>query len=381
MKITFFSNYLNHHQLPFCLEMAERLGEDFKFVVTTKISEKRLKLGYKDMDNDYPFVVKAYDDGKKALEIGNESDVVIIGSAPTMYIKERLKEGKLTFRYSERIFKKGFNVKSFLSVLLKRAIFERRNIYLLCSSAYSANDYNMAGAYRNRCFKWGYFPEVKEYENIDKILKEKKQNRILWAGRFLDWKHPDLVIEVARKLKENNYDFEINMIGIGEMYDSVSKMIKQYNLQDNVKLLGSMSPGEVRKNMEDSLIYLFTSDRGEGWGAVLNESMNSGCAVVASHEIGSVPFLITNNKNGLIYKDGDSDDLFNKVKYLLDNNDVCKKLGKNAYLTMANLWNARIAAERIISLSEQLLNGQTLTVYEDGPCSIAKELKDNWYMD
>lgn len=51
-----------------------------------------------------------------------------------------------------------------------------------------------------------------------------------------------------------------------------------------------MKASEVRSYMEKADIYLFTSDFNEGWGAVLNESMNSGCAVVASHAIGSVPF-------------------------------------------------------------------------------------------
>jgi hypothetical protein len=37
-----------------------------------------------------------------------------------------------------------------------------------------------------------------------------------------------------------------------------------------------MPPEEVRVHMEQSNIYLFTSDFGEGWGAVLNEAMNSG---------------------------------------------------------------------------------------------------------
>ena len=38
MKVTFYSNFLTHHQVPFCLEMQKRLGDDFKFVGNNKIS-------------------------------------------------------------------------------------------------------------------------------------------------------------------------------------------------------------------------------------------------------------------------------------------------------------------------------------------------------
>lgn len=55
---------------------------------------------------------------------------------------------------------------------------------------------------------------------------------------------------------------------------------------------------KVREHMEDADIFLFTSDYNGGRGAVLNESMNSGCMVAASHAIGSVPFLLEDGKRG-----------------------------------------------------------------------------------
>ena len=132
--------------------------------------------------------------------------------------------------------------------------------------------------------------------------------------------------------------------------------------------------------MEQSQIFLFTSYRNEGWGAVLNESLNSGCAVVASHAIGSVPFLLQDGKNGFIYKDGDINDLFNKVKYLLDNEAERINMQKSAYETIINEWNAENAAKKLIELLTKLLNGENVeTLFESGVCSKAKILKDNWF--
>ena len=100
MKITFFSNYVNHHQIPFCKEMKKLIGNDFKFVATTKVPEERIKLGYKDLNNEYDFVVRAYEDEEKAYKLGDESDIVIIGSAPMKYIKKRLHHNKIIIRYN-----------------------------------------------------------------------------------------------------------------------------------------------------------------------------------------------------------------------------------------------------------------------------------------
>ena len=202
----------------------------------------------------------------------------------------------------------------------------------------------------------------------------------MWVGRFIDFKHPEVAIELAKKLKEKDHKFILNMVGVGELEDNIKRIISEYKLENNVRLLGSMTPDEVRKYMEESQIFIFTSDRGEGWGAVLNEAMNSACAVVASHEIGSVPFLIKNNENGLIYEDGNTDDLFNKVEYLLNNMKICAKIGHSAYETMINLWSPEIAARRFVELSKNLLEKKEFNKYNEGPCSKAERLKDNWYL-
>ena len=131
--------------------------------------------------------------------------------------------------------------------------------------------------------------------------------------------------------------------------------------------------------MEASDIFLFTSDRNEGWGAVLNESMNSGCAVVASHAIGSVPFLMKNEENGLIYRSGDVDDLYAKVKKLIDAPKMRRQLGENACRTMESAWNAHTAAQRLMALSQDLMQEKRSARFADGPCSPAQRLKDTWY--
>ena len=158
-------------------------------------------------------------------------------------------------------------------------------------------------------------------------------------------------------------------------------MISKYQLQDYVHMLGSMTPEQVRENMEEAGIYVFTSDFNEGWGSVLNESMNSGCAVVASHAIGSVPFLIKNNENGLIYKNGDLDSLYNKVKYLIDNPDKQEVFGKNAYHTIVDLWNAEVAAQRFLKFSEEIEKYGYCDLYDDGPCSRAEVIKNDWFRE
>lgn len=349
----FLSNYLTHHQLPFCLEMMQLTGGRFVFVETDDLPRERKDMGYTTLGEQYDFVIHAQRseaERKKAMDIAFASDVVIIGSAPDDYIRRRLKANKLTFRYSERIFKKGLHdVLRWVKYTVKSLPYRNKNLYYLLSSAYAAHDYYRCGAKKEKMFKWGYFPECKVYENIDALFANKKPGSILWAGRMLDWKHPDAAVETAYRLKKAGIAFELNMIGSGPMEQTLKNMIKEYELEDCVHMLGSVNPDTVRQKMEEHQIFLFTSDFNEGWGAVLNEAMNSGCAVVASHACGSVPFMVKQAENSCIYQSGDTDQLFTQVKTLLENPELADQLGRQAMTTVDVAWNAEVASERLVA--------------------------------
>ena len=107
MKIAFFSNFLNHHQLPLCQALYNTEGVEFLFVACERIPADRLKMGYEDMNEEYPFVIRAYEDQVIAEKIAVEYDVVIFGACPTNYLALRMKEDKLSFRFCERSLKKG----------------------------------------------------------------------------------------------------------------------------------------------------------------------------------------------------------------------------------------------------------------------------------
>lgn len=373
MKVVFVSNYFNHHQKPFCEEMYHRLGSDFSFVSTGAMRAERIKLGYAQNEVP-PYVCLAYADDQKrstALEMIHRADVVIAGAAPEEFIARRLRMGKLVLRYSERPFKLEPSIlrRLYHGIRFRQRDRGSRKVYMLCASAYTAVDFAGVGMYKNRMFRWGYFPAVKEYD-ADALFTGKKQNTILWCGRFIDWKHPDDAVKVAQKLKESGYNFQLNMIGTGDMEEELKRMVQERGVADVVHFLGSMPPERVRAYMEEAGIYLFTSDRQEGWGAVLNEAMSSGCAVVASDAAGATPFLIQDEKNGLICRSEDPDMMFQKIKTLLDDPACQKNLGEAACRTMTETWNARVAADRILEMARRILAGDEIHAFcQDGPCS------------
>ncbi len=384
MKIVFVSNFYNHHQKPLADAMHSMIGDGYHFIETEPISKERLNMGWGG-DQRPSYILQCYTDEaskNKCQLIIDSADVVIFGSAPYKMFETRLKNGLLTFMYSERPYKSGVPYLKLPIHILKsfKQYIRFKNIYLLCASAYSPVDYSKKLAFIGKTYKWGYFTELKIYDNVDELINGKNKNSILWCARLIPLKHPEIAVEVAKRLKADGNDFTISMIGNGELENKIKALIEREGLSNCVKMLGAMKPEKVREHMEKSEIFMFTSDKNEGWGAVLNESMNSGCAVVANSAIGSVPFLINDGENGYMYKDGDIDDLYNKIKKLFDDENERKRIAKNAYLTMLEEWNAENAAVKFVFLCEKMLSGEYKPFpYESGVCSRAGILRDGWY--
>ncbi len=380
MKIVFISNYMNHHQLPIAKELFAMLGEQYVFIQMEPVDQERIRMGWEADFSSFSFIKYYYKEPILCQTRIDEADVVVLGNEKNIpCMEKRILQKKPFIRYTERIYKEGqwraISPKGLIQKYKEHTRYRKDPFYLLCAGAYVASDFSLIHAYKGKKYVWGYFPETISHET-DTLFNKKKHTKtqILWAGRFIDWKHPEYAVEVAHRLAELGYDFELTMVGDGELRASLEEKIKAYELSSKVNLLGFKTPLEVREIMEEANIFLFTSDYNEGWGAVLNEAMNAGCAVVANCAIGSVPTLLKPGENGLLYKNKDFREFEKQVIRLIKDESMCKKLGEAAYLSIETKWSHHIAAKRLVQFCREILKGDPSS-YVSGPLSIAKAIK------
>lgn len=365
MKVVFHSNFMNHHQRPFVEYLAKR-GCSVTFVAHNTIPDEQKALGYRTNLNYVEHIEYNEKTADDVYKLTMEADAVIFGSKPKCLFRDRVRTGKLTFNYSERLFKRGIWQKYSLLhqiKLRKTYLFDRKNApYVLAAGAYAAQDYKSLGYPKEKFLKWGYFPPLVQIP-LPELMKNKQENTIVWVARFIPLKHPEYIVELGDYLRKYNIPFHIRMIGIGELLESTKKMIDSYGLSKCIEVVGAMPPEQVRREFDRAQIALLTSDRNEGWGAVVNEAMNSGCVMVASREAGSTTYLIQSDVNGMTYNK-DKQQMFRIVKDLLQDKDKCIRLGSEAYSTITEIWNYQIAADRMMEfVRDQSVN------YDFGPMS------------
>ena len=247
---------------------------------------------------------------------------------------------------------------------------------MLCAGAYAASDFHLIGAYPDKLFKWGYFPKLRTYSDEEFAALKSKEGplEIVWAGRFIPLKHPEYAVRLGKALKKRGYDCRIHMLGGGEMEEALKEEVKRENMSDFFVFYGFTPPVQVRDVMEKCHIHLFTSNHLEGWGAVVNEGMNSGCVEVVDARVGAAPYLIRHGENGLLYFGGRYENMEALVFDLFENWEVRRGMGRAAYETIRDVWNAERAADALLRFTEKLRQGE-IRPEEEGPLSAAPIIK------
>lgn len=386
MKIVYVSNYVNHHTKDLCWELYRILDGKFTFIETKTHEENgaSFKMGYAyymadGNKEELPWVFSGWQKPDQAKQIILDADAVITANCSDDWVMHRLKRNKLTFRAHERWYRRELPWYKIPRAIVGGWLHHGRfpGLYLLSASAYTASDAARIGCFRQKAYRWGYFPRFRVYTHQQ--IKDAKENDvpvILWAGRFVDWKRADDALLACKVMQKAGFRFQLRIAGSGPEEKSLHSLAM--DMGDSVQFLGVLSPEQLRDEMEKSNIFLFTSDFQEGWGVVLNEAMNSGCAVVASHAAGAAPYLIQDGKNGLIYQCGNIDALAQRIRGLLDSPSRRLELGLQAYETILTQWSPKQAAVRFVDLCAGLMNSN-LTPESHGPCSVAPIIKNAWY--
>lgn len=375
MKIIIISNIINHHTKSICDEFYSIYGEEFLFIATSFKTDKESLKGNNNLDfENLPYFFPAYKNNKnynKAKKMCDCADIVIQQAAPDKFVRKRLRYNKLTFRVSERFIQGDWkDIFRYLKYFYRYYSVKNKELYFLGASAYACSDMRKSLSFKNKCYKWGYFPEVLSKKDGLLPTCDNRKLKFLWVGRFIDWKQPYLCIKVAEYLKELDEDFSITMVGSGPLFESIISTVNELNLNSYFIFKGFLSNSETQKVMQMSDVFLFTSNIKEGWGAVLNEAMANFCIPIASHEAGSVPFLIKHKKNGLIFENGNINSLLSNINFLVNNKDMFFQLKKNANYTVINEWGADKAVRNLLILIDSLLNKNKMTL-NSGPASEA----------
>ena len=174
----------------------------------------------------------------------------------------------------------------------------------------------------------------KKAENVEKKYENYlKQDYFLQVSRLTQQKQPEHLVDIYYKLKQAGIKEKLYFIGDGEKKEIIKQKIKEYNLENDIILLGQIeNPYPFFKNAK---LFVHTA-KYEGLPTVLLESLALGTPVV-SYDCPTGPrdILGKNSEYGELISLNDKDMFVEKVLELMNSKEKYEKY-KNLSLIRAN---------------------------------------------
>ena len=367
MKILQVNNIVSHHQLPFSKELVSLVGEEnFLFAALGRPDSERLNNGWKK-DYNEEWIIHPNDSIESHIRFDkfwHEADVVICGERLISKMQERVDDNKICFYISERWWKPPVGMFRLFHPLYLKMFLEFKQLskskyfHYLPIGPFAARDMALMTSMPSRVWAWGYFtafpiiiPSMSESRGSD-------VTRILWVGRMIKCKRVDLLIKALAKIKNEGKKFELTLVGNGSEREYLEKLAKKLLGASFYEFKEFIPSDEVPFLMAQYDIYVLPSSAYEGWGAVVNEAMSAGCAVIASDKTGAGASLIEHGVNGLLFKSGSEDSLYDCLSQLVNNKKLINDFSVKSRLIIRENWTPAIAAERFVQLSLSLINNE-----------------------
>ncbi|EPZ1176026.1 glycosyltransferase [Klebsiella oxytoca] len=182
--------------------------------------------------------------------------------------------------------------------------------------------------------------------------------KIVSVCRMIEKKGLAYSIQACKILREKGINFEYNIVGYGELSEQLQNLIKEYDLEECVRILGFQPQVEVKRILEDSNVFLLpsvTAEDGdmEGIPVALMEAMASGLPVVSTFHSG-IPELISDGKTGWLCSERDAEGIALALSKIINNKDMVLNIVSSARKQIEDNFNQEIEYIKMASLLESL---------------------------
>lgn len=223
------------------------------------------------------------------------------------------------------------------------------------------------------------YPDVKKYVPADRVSycpngivssiissraesasgRLSRKTRLLFMSNLIRSKGIPELLDACRILKEEGLDFDCEVVGKETKdYSAASLMteIQEKGLADRVHFTGPKYGADKWSALSGADVFVFPSwYPAECFPLVLLEAMAAGLPVVTTDE-GAIPDMVRDGENGFICPAKDSVSIADAIRNLLDNSDLCVKMGECGHQRYQEEFTARAFESRLIGILNKELD-------------------------
>ena len=171
---------------------------------------------------------------------------------------------------------------------------------------------------------------------VSRLVKKNGINDLIEAGEYLD------------------FPFKILIIGVGSDEEKLKELVKNKGLEDKVMFKGQVEYDELPKYYAIADVFVRPS-LSEGLGNVFLEAMACGLPVIGT-EVGGIPDFLIDRQTGLFCQVNNPKDIADRIKEILENDDLRKTLAKNGLELVKEKYSWNKIASQMESIYLKLIN-------------------------
>ena len=200
--------------------------------------------------------------------------------------------------------------------------------------------------------------DLNQFKHERQVKVANIPQRILFVGSNMQRKGLPILIEASTIILATHPGIEFWIVGDDPQRGRMEALCAKAGVKSQFKFLGWKSQLELRSIYQQCDVFVLPALT-EAFGVVLLEAMASGLAMVATN-VGGIPEIIQNDKNGLLVEPCSIKDLANQVNRLISDDSLRIRLIEQAKCDVTNFDVGQMVAatyelyEEVVGMKMQL---------------------------
>ena len=193
-------------------------------------------------------------------------------------------------------------------------------------------------------------PNFSRLKPVSKIEQPARIDKVFAAGRFVEKKGFNVLLEALADLKAMDINFSLQLAGDGPRFYSLRAMSIELGLNENVQFLGRRN--DIPNLMKNADLFVLPSLR-EPFGIIVLEAMAMGTPIVATRSEG--PLEVLDDHSAILVDKGDKSALFHGLRKAIQDPERCRIRAQNALTVYTSCYAADAVVPKILALYQDVI--------------------------
>lgn len=284
------------------------------------------------------------------------------GAAEVVVLAKNFSHFKLFLHHEMDIVGEGWLKKffSFHTRFILPWILRNVDLLLVLSSDYFKNS-DMGRFYDSKKFlpSWEVVPNGVDTELFQPASSALKFPIVIFAAgldRAHYFKGVPILLKAVKLLKEQSFAVKLLVAGEGEMKKDYEKLAQDLNIFDSVTFAGLVTHDRLPEFYSSGSLFVMPSvGRTESFSIATAEAQACGLPAIVS-DLPGMRVTIEDGVTGFLTKPGDPADLAEKIKGILQNQDLASKMGQAGRERMEKYFSWKVIGDKLEKLYKQALD-------------------------